>query len=140
MAVDYDAWQRNLIADLRAHKGVVTQGPMAGRPLMLLTTKGAKTGEEHLAVVTFTRDGDRYVICASKSGAPTNPAWYHNLLANPVTTVEAGGEVFKVRATETHGAERDRLWNQHAEERPEFKEYPKITSRVIPVFVLDRLD
>ena len=139
MAVDYEAWQRNLIADLRAHKGVVTQGPMAGRPLMLLTSKGAKTGEERQAIVTYSRDGDRYVICASKSGAPTNPSWYYNLLANPVATVEAGGEVFQARATETHGAERDRLWNQHAEERPEFKEYPKITSRVIPVFVLDRL-
>ena len=140
MAADYDAWQRNLIADLRAHNGVVTQGPMAGRPLMLLTTKGAKTGEERLAIVTYTRDGDRYVICASKSGAPTNPAWYYNLLANPVATVEAGGDVFQVRATEAHGAERDRLWNQHAAERPEFQEYPKITSRLIPVFVLDRVN
>jgi deazaflavin-dependent oxidoreductase (nitroreductase family) len=139
MAVDYEAWQRNLIADLRANNGMVTQGPMAGRPLMLLTTKGARTGEERLAIVTFTRDGERYVICASKSGAPTNPHWYHNLLANPVATVEAGGEVFKVRATETHGAERDRLWNQHATERPEFRDYPNKTSRKIPVFVLDRL-
>jgi deazaflavin-dependent oxidoreductase (nitroreductase family) len=139
MAVDYEAWQRNLIADLRANNGMVTQGPMAGRPLMLLTTKGAKSGEERLAIVTFTRDGERYVICASKSGAPTNPHWYHNLLANPVAIVEVGGEVFNVRATETHGAERDRLWDQHATERPEFRDYPNKTSRKIPVFVLDRL-
>jgi deazaflavin-dependent oxidoreductase (nitroreductase family) len=139
MAVDYEAYQRNLIADLRAHKGQVTEGPMAGRPLMLLTTKGAKSGDEHLAIVTFSRDGERYVICASKGGAPTNPAWYYNLLANPITTVEAGGEVFRVRATETHGAERDRLWDQHAAERPEFRDYPNKTSRKIPVFVLDRL-
>jgi deazaflavin-dependent oxidoreductase (nitroreductase family) len=139
MAVDYEAWQRNLIADLRANNGMVTQGPKAGRPLMLLTTKGAKSGEERLAIVTFTRDGERYVICASKSGAPTNPHWYHNLLANPVAIVEVGGEVFNVRATETHGAERDRLWDQHATERPEFRDYPNKTSRKIPVFVLDRL-
>jgi deazaflavin-dependent oxidoreductase (nitroreductase family) len=139
MAVDYEAFQRALIEDLRAHQGVVTQGPMAGRPLMLLTTKGAKTGEPRTAVVTYTRDGERYVVCASKSGAPTNPAWYYNLLRNPTATAEAGGEVFEVRATETHGAERQRLWDRHAEERPEFRDYPKKTSRVIPVFVLDRL-
>jgi deazaflavin-dependent oxidoreductase (nitroreductase family) len=139
MAVDYEAYQRNLIADMRAHNGRVTQGPMAGRPLMLLTTRGAKTGADHLAIVTYTRDRDRYVICASKGGAPTNPSWYYNLLANPVTSVEAGGEVFKVRATEQHGAERDRLWDQHATERPEFRDYPNKTSRRIPVFVLERL-
>jgi deazaflavin-dependent oxidoreductase (nitroreductase family) len=139
MAVDFEAYQRNLIADIRAHNGKVTQGPMAGRPLMLLTTKGAKTGENRLAVVTYTRDGDRYVICASKGGAPTNPSWFHNLLAHPVATVEAGGEVFEARATETHGAERDRLYDQHATERPEFRDYPNKTTRKIPVFVLDRL-
>jgi len=139
MAVDYEAYQRNLIADMRAHNGQVTEGPMAGRPLMLLTTKGAKTGEERLAIVTYTRDGERYVICASKGGAPTNPQWYYNLLANPVVSAEAGGEVFEVRATETHGDERQRLWDQHAEQRPEFRDYPKKTSRKIPVFVLDRL-
>ena len=139
MAVDYEAFQRNLIADLREHKGQVTQGPMAGRPLMLLTTRGAKTGEERLAVVTYTRDGERYVVIASKSGAPTNPAWYYNLLANPIAKVEAGGEVFEARATETHGAERDRLYDQHANERPEFRDYPNQTTRTIPVFVLDRL-
>ena len=139
MSVDYEAYQRNLIADLRAHNGQVTQGPMAGRPLLLLNTRGAKTGEDRLAIVTYTRDGNRYVICASKGGAPTNPSWYYNLLADPIATVEAGGEVFKVRATETHGAERDRLWDQHAAERPEFRDYPKKTSRKIPVFVLERL-
>jgi deazaflavin-dependent oxidoreductase (nitroreductase family) len=139
MAVDFEAYQRNLIADIRTHNGEVTQGPMAGRPLMLLTTKGAKTGENRLAVVTYTRDGDRYVICATKGGAPTNPAWYHNLVANPIVSAEAGGEVFEARATETDGAERLRLWNRHAEQRPEFRDYPNRTTRKIPVIVLDRL-
>jgi len=138
MAVDFEAFQQALIEDIRTH-GRPTQGPMAGRPLMVLTTKGARTGEPRTAVVTYTRDGERYVICASKSGAPTNPAWYHNLVENPEATVEANGETFAVRATETMGAERDRLWDQHAEERPEFRDYPNKTSRRIPVLVLDRL-
>jgi deazaflavin-dependent oxidoreductase (nitroreductase family) len=113
---------------------------MAGRPLMLLTTTGAKTGEPRTAIVTFTRDGERYVIAASKSGAPDNPAWFHNLRANPEVTVEAAGERFRARATVTSGAERDRLWAQHAEQRPEFRDYPKKTDRVIPMILLDRID
>ncbi len=129
-----------LIDDLRSHGGKVTTGPMAGRPLMILTTKGAKTGEDRVAVVTYTRDGDRYVIAASKSGAPTNPDWFHNLQANPEVGVEAGGESFTARATVTSGDERDRLWKHHADERPEFREYPKITDRVIPMIVLQRIE
>jgi deazaflavin-dependent oxidoreductase (nitroreductase family) len=120
--MDYEAFLQMLVADMRAHGGQVTSGPMACRPLMLLTTKGAKSGRERTAIVTYTRDGDRYVIAASKSGAPTNPAWFHNLRANPEVTVEAGGETFTARATVTEGAERDRLWNQHAAERPEFRD------------------
>jgi deazaflavin-dependent oxidoreductase (nitroreductase family) len=131
---------QRLIDELRSHGGEVTSGPMAGRPLMILTTRGARSGEERTAVVTYTRDGDRYVIAASKSGAPTNPDWFHNLQANPEVRVEAGGEAFTARATVTTGEERDRLWEQHAAERPEFREYPKITDRVIPMIVLDRID
>jgi deazaflavin-dependent oxidoreductase (nitroreductase family) len=137
--MDYEAFTRNLKAELRAKDGVVQSGPLAGRPLMILTTTGAKSGEPREAVITYTREGDRYVIVASKSGAPTNPQWYHNLLANPQATVEAGGETFQARATEVTGAERDRLYEQHAEERPEFKDYPSQTTRVIPIFTLERL-
>ena len=129
-----------LIDDLRSHGGQVTTGPMAGRPLMILTTQGARTGEDRVAVVTYTRDGDRYVIAASKSGAPTNPDWFHNLQANPEVGVEAGGERFMARATVPSGDERDRLWEQHADERPEFREYPKITDRVIPMILLERIE
>lgn len=137
--MDYEAFTNNLIADLRAN-GQVTSGPMAGRPLMVLTTRGAKSGEGREAIVTYTRDGERYVIAASKSGAPTNPAWYHNLLANPEAVVEAGDGRFRVRATLTSGEDRDRLYAQHAAERPEFRDYPRMTTREIPVFVLDRID
>jgi deazaflavin-dependent oxidoreductase (nitroreductase family) len=135
--VDYNEFTRQLMADIREH-GRPTSGPMGGRPLMILTTTGAKSGEPRSAVVTYTRDGDRYVIAASKSGAPTNPAWYHNLLANPTATVETGGETFRAAARVTDGTERQRLWDQHATERPEFRDYPNKTSRVIPVIVLDR--
>ena len=138
--MDYEAFVQNLIADMRSHGGRITTGPMAGRPLMLLTTRGAKTGLERSAIVTYTRDGGRYVIAASKSGAPTNPAWFYNLQANPLVTAEAGGETFSARATVASGAERDRLWDQHSTERPEFREYPNLTTRVIPVILLDRLD
>ena len=106
---------------------------------MILTTKGAKSGEDRVAVVTYSREGDRYVIAASKSGAPTNPDWFHNLQANPEVGVE-GGESFTARATVASGDERDRLWEQHADERPEFREYPKITDRVIPMILLDRIE
>ncbi|TMD29459.1 MAG: nitroreductase family deazaflavin-dependent oxidoreductase, partial [Chloroflexi bacterium] len=76
---DLDPWTKGLVDDMRAHDGHVTSGPMAGRPLMLLTTTGARTGRPRNAIVTYTRDGDRYVIAGSKSGAPTHPAWFHNL-------------------------------------------------------------
>jgi len=138
--MDYEEFTRNMKAELRANGGVIQSGPMAGRPLMILTTTGAKSGEPREAIVTFTREGDSYVIAASKSGADTNPHWYHNLQVNPVATVEAGGEKFQARATEASGEERDRLYAQHAEERPEFKDYPNKTKRVIPIFTLDRLN
>lgn len=138
--MDYEAFTQALIADMRAHAGQITTGPMAGRPLMLLTTRGAKTGQDRTAIITYTRDGDRYVIAASKSGAPTNPAWFYNLQANPEVAVEAGGETFRARATVATGADRNRLWEQHTAERAEFREYPKLTSRVIPVILLDRID
>jgi deazaflavin-dependent oxidoreductase (nitroreductase family) len=136
--MDYEAFTRNMKQDIRAN-GRPTSGPMAGRPLMILTTTGARTGQPREALITFTRDGERYVIAASKSGAPTNPQWYHNLLANPTVTVETGGEKFEARATVTSGEERNRLWDQHAQERPEFQEYPKKTDRVIPMITLERM-
>ena len=136
--MDYEAYTRNLKQDIRTN-GRPTEGPMAGRPLMILTTAGARTGEPREALVTYTRDGDRYVIAASKSGAPTNPHWYHNILANPLVTVETDGEKFQARATVASGDERTRLWDQHAEQRPEFRDYPTKTNRLIPVITLERI-
>jgi deazaflavin-dependent oxidoreductase (nitroreductase family) len=136
---DYGAFTRGLMADLRAN-GEVTAGPMAGRPLLILTTTGAKSGKQREAVLTYTKDGDRLCIAASKSGAPTNPEWYHNVIANPIVKVETGGETFKARATVQEGSERDRLWDNHVAARPEFAEYPKKSGRVIPMITLERLD
>jgi deazaflavin-dependent oxidoreductase (nitroreductase family) len=127
-----------LIADMRAHGGRAASGPMAGKPLMVLTTTGARTGEPRTSIVTYHKDGDRFAIAASMGGAPKHPAWYHNLIANPDATIEVDNETFKVRATDTSGAERDRLWDEHVAELPEFGEYPKKTDRTIPMLLLDR--
>jgi deazaflavin-dependent oxidoreductase (nitroreductase family) len=137
--MDYEAFTRDLKADIRAN-GRPTSGFFAGQPLMILTSKGAKSGQDREALVTYSRDADRYIIAASKSGAPTNPDWYHNLRANPEATVETDKETFRVRAAEATGEERDRLYELHATHNPQFREYPDKTDRVIPVFVLERID
>lgn len=136
---DYAAFTRNLIEDLRAHGGEVTSGPFAGRPVLLLTTIGARSGKPRLAPLVFSRDADCLVVAASKGGAPTHPAWYANLAANPIVTVEAGGEVFQARAHVAQGDERDRLWRAHVAQHPAFGEYEQKTSRVIPMISLERL-
>jgi deazaflavin-dependent oxidoreductase (nitroreductase family) len=138
---DFDpaTFTQGLIAGLRANKGEVTSGPMAGRPLLILTSTGARSGKPREAILTYTKDRGHLVVAASKSGAPTNPEWYHNLIADPIAQVEAGGETFKARATIQDGAERDRLWANHVAARPEFAEYPKKSGRVIPVITLERL-
>jgi deazaflavin-dependent oxidoreductase (nitroreductase family) len=109
-------------------------------PLILLTTTGAKSGEPRTTPVAYSRDGDRLVILASKGGAPTHPDWYHNILANPIVTVELGTERFQARATPVADeAEYERLYTQHAAEMPGFAEYRRKTTRQIPVIVLERL-
>lgn len=140
MATTVDDWTRNLIADMRAHGGrpSAASGWAAGKPFLILTSKGAKTGDERVAITTYHMDRDRWVIAASKGGADVHPGWYHNLKAQPEATIEVDNEVIRVRATEETGAERDRLWNDHVAALPEFGEYPKKTSRVIPIFVLER--
>jgi len=132
-------WNAMLRATLRSNHGEVPDGPMAGRPLLIMTSTGAKSGQPREAVVTFTRDGDRYVIAASAGGAPTEPQWYHNLVANPEVQVEAKGETFKAKATVVDAAEHDRLWARHVAERPEFADYPEKAGRTIPVVTLERI-
>jgi deazaflavin-dependent oxidoreductase (nitroreductase family) len=136
---DWDpaAFTKALIADMRAHGGDVTQGPMAGRTLLVLTTTGAKTGGPRMAVVTYTRDGDAYVVAASKSGMPDNPAWFANLVANPTVTIEAEGKTTQAKAVVAEGADRDTLWDRHVQAHPQFGDYPgKTGGRVIPMIRL----
>ena len=135
---DPDAWTRNMIADLRANGGTPSSGPLAGRPLAIMTSKGAKSGQDRTAIVTYHRDGDAFVIAATKGGADEHPAWYHNLVAHPDATFEIGTDVIPVIAREATGEERQRLYDEHARRYPEFAAYPSKTSRVIPVFVLTR--
>jgi deazaflavin-dependent oxidoreductase (nitroreductase family) len=130
---DPEAFKRALIEDMRANSGKVTSGPMAGKDLMILTTTGAKSGKPRTAIVTFSRDGDAYVVAGSKGGAPTDPHWFDNIRVNPDVTAEAEGKVFKARSSVAAGADRDRLWERHVVRWPEFGEYPKKTDRVIPV-------
>ncbi|TMC11135.1 MAG: nitroreductase family deazaflavin-dependent oxidoreductase [Chloroflexi bacterium] len=122
----------------KAGKGV---GPF-GDQLMLLTTTGAQSGRERTSPVMYHRDGERYVVVASKGGAPDNPAWYNNLKANPVATVEVGTETgtetFEVRAREAEGEERERMFADRVAIAPGFGEYQQKTSRQIPVVILER--
>jgi deazaflavin-dependent oxidoreductase (nitroreductase family) len=133
------SFNERVIDDFRAHEGQITSGPFAGRSLLLLTTRGVKTGDERTSPLAYSRDGDRLVVIASKGGAPTSPAWYHNLRTHPDVTVELGPEKFGARATVAGDAERRRLYDQHAAKMPAFAEYEKRTTRKIPVVVLQRI-
>ncbi|QIS09505.1 nitroreductase family deazaflavin-dependent oxidoreductase [Nocardia arthritidis] len=132
-----DNWNDKIIAEFHANAGKVG-GPFAGKDLLLLTSTGAKSGLPRTNPLAFIRDGDRVVIIASKAGAPTNPDWYYNLLANPEATVEIGTERFRATATPiTSGPERDRLYAAMVSVMPGFADYEKNTTRVIPVVVLE---
>ena len=130
---DMNAFNRKLIEEFRANGGQLS-GPMAGRTLMLLTTTGAKSGKERTAVLGFGKDGDRYVVIASGNGAPSHPAWYQNLLARPIATVEVGPDKFKVRARTAGPEERDGLKRFV----PYVEQQQTLTKREIPIVVLER--
>jgi deazaflavin-dependent oxidoreductase (nitroreductase family) len=129
---------KQVIEEYRANGGKVG-GYFANMPLLLLTMKGAKSGQHRTTPVAYTRDGDRYVIIASKGGADTHPDWYHNLTKHPQVTLEVGTEKFEARASEAHEPERSRLYAAQAMLMPGFAEYEKKTKRKIPVFVLERV-
>ena len=132
-------WNQNIINEFRANAGKVG-GPFAGRRLLLLTTTGAKTGQQRINPLMYNTDGDRILIFASKGGAPNHPAWYHNVVANPEVTVDLGTETFKARASVVTGEERDRLYRKQAKEVPQFATYEEKTTRKIPVIALERID
>jgi deazaflavin-dependent oxidoreductase (nitroreductase family) len=131
-----DDWNRKVIEEFRTNDGVVG-GMFEGASLLLLHHKGAKSGTERVNPLVYHRDDDKYVIFASKAGAPTSPDWFHNLVANPDTTIEVGIQTIPVRARVAEGEERERLWTTQKEKAPQFAEYEAKTDRVIPVVVLD---
>ena len=129
---DYNDWNQQIIKEFRANGGKVG-GPFAGSTLVLLHTVGAKSGKEHVTpVMSFSFEGELYVV-ASKAGAPTNPAWYHNMLANPVVTVELGTETFRATAVSVPEPQRSQLYSKVVAQAPGFGEYQSKTERVIPV-------
>jgi deazaflavin-dependent oxidoreductase (nitroreductase family) len=135
---DLNAFNRNLIEEFRANGGKVS-GMFERSPLVILTTTGAKSGQPRTFPVVYTRDGDRLIVVASKGGSDQNPAWYHNLVANPSVTVELPDETYEARAVVVEGDERDRLYRAHADRMPNFDEYQAKTSRRIPVIALERV-
>ena len=126
-----------VITEFRANNGKVG-GQFANIPLLLLTTIGTKSGQPRINPLAYTTDGDRIIILASKAGAPTNPDWYHNLIANPTVAVEVGNERFQAQASIAQGQERGRLYAQVLERLPWFADYQQKTSRQIPIIILER--
>ena len=135
--VQLDEMNAKVLAEFRANHGKVG-GMFEGFPMVLVHHKGAKSGTERIAPLVYTKDGDRFVIVASKGGAPSHPDWYHNLVAHPDIQIEIGDDTVAVRASLTSGEERQRLFDEQAKLMPNFKDYEKAVAgiREIPVFVL----
>ena len=130
-------WNQTIIDEFRANEGRVG-GNFDGAPLLLLHTTGAKSGQSRVNPVMYQADGERLAVFASKGGAPTNPDWYYNILANPHAHVEVGTDAFDVIARVAKGEERKRIWQRQKERYPGFAAYERRTSRQIPVIVLTR--
>jgi deazaflavin-dependent oxidoreductase (nitroreductase family) len=137
---DAGDWNSRIIDEFRGNEGRVG-GRFEGRPLLLIHHRGARTGTVRVNPVAYQAlDGRGWAIFASKGGAPANPDWYHNLLANPDTTAEVGTETVSVHAREATGDERERIWAKQKQLMPGFAEYERTTSRQIPVIVLEPVD
>jgi deazaflavin-dependent oxidoreductase (nitroreductase family) len=133
----FEDFNRKVIEEFRANDGKVG-GMFEGANMVLMTTTGAKSGEQRVNPVVFLPDGDRLVVIASNGGADTNPSWYHNMKANPGLVVEVGADKYDAVATEIKGEERDSLYARMVEVMPGFGEYQAKTERKIPVLVLSR--
>lgn len=132
-------WNKAVIDEFRANGGKVG-GQFAGAPLLLLHTVGARSGRARVNPLVYQDLGHgRFAVFASKAGAPTNPDWYHNLIANPRTRVELGADTFDVTARVAGGEERLRIWAAHKQRFPNFAEYERKTKREIPVVILERV-
>ncbi len=129
---------KRIIEEFRANEGRVG-GYFADKSLLLLHTTGAKSGKERVNPLATIEVGDRLVIVASKGGAPTNPDWFYNLVANPTVGVEFGTDEFRARATVTSEPERTELYEKVASKNASFADYKEKTTRVIPVVTLSRM-
>jgi deazaflavin-dependent oxidoreductase (nitroreductase family) len=134
---DMNDWNTKVIEEFRANAGAVG-GQFEGAPMLLLTTTGAKTNQTRVNPMMYLAEGDKVYVFASKAGAPTNPDWYHNLVAHPKVTVELGPDTFDATATVVTGPERDRIYAEQASRFPGFAEYQANTDRIIPVVAIDR--
>jgi deazaflavin-dependent oxidoreductase (nitroreductase family) len=132
---DYNA---RIIEEFRANEGRVG-GHWQGRDLLLLTTRGRRSGREYTTPMVYTRDGERLLVYASQGGSPDHPDWYLNLVANPEVVVEVGADRYQARATPLEGEERDREFAAQTERSPQFGQYQAQTDRVIPVVALTRI-
>jgi deazaflavin-dependent oxidoreductase (nitroreductase family) len=133
MSNNVNDWNAHTVAEFRKNHGKVG-GMFEGAPLLIIHHKGAKTGTYRINPVMFLKDGDRYIVFASKAGADTNPDWYHNLKAHPEDVkIEVGDDTIEVRAKEITGAERDKIYAKQASLYPQFGEYERKTKRKIPV-------
>lgn len=132
------AMNRQVIEEFRANGGK-TLTRFTGSNLLLLHTRGARTGAERINPMMFIRDGERLIVFASKNAAPRHPDWFHNLVANPEVEVELGTERFPARATVLEGEERRRVWEQCARETPLLNDLQARTKRVLPVVAIERV-
>jgi deazaflavin-dependent oxidoreductase (nitroreductase family) len=130
---DMKAYNREVIKEFRSNGGAPD-----GRPLLLLTTTGAHTGQERTTPMMFVPDGDRLLVFASNAGARRHPDWYHNLVAHPEVRVEVGGDSYAADAVVLSGSERDRLFARTTEKYPFFRDHQAKISRTIPVVALVR--
>jgi deazaflavin-dependent oxidoreductase (nitroreductase family) len=129
-------WNTGIIEEFRANDGKVG-GSFEGSTLLLLHTTGARTGNEHVTPVMYRQVGDCYAVFASKGGAPNNPDWFHNLVANPSVRAEIGTQTLPLTARVVKGDEREQIWIAHKAANPGFAEYEKKTARQIPVVLLE---
>ena len=125
------------ISEFRKNHGKVG-GMFEGAPLLLLHTSGKRSGTSRVNPMMYLKDGDRYIVFASKAGADTHPDWFHNLKANPDVKVEIGDEKLDMRAEEITGRERDTIYESQSKLYPQFAAYEQKTKRVIPVVALTR--
>jgi len=134
---DWNAFNKDVIEQFRANGGRV---PGRKYPVILLTTTGAKTGSPRTTPLNYSIDGERIVVIASKAASPRHPDWYHNLVVNPEAIVELGSETLHACARVFEGAERDRLYAQHALALGfSTSDYRQKTTRQIPVIILARI-